>query len=57
MEVFPILFYHGESGVVGMWSEVFTTEAEALAKIAELQADDQGFTYHTQSLDLVFKVQ
>lgn len=57
MEVYPIMFIHQESGIVGMWEEVFTTEQEAFNKIAELEKDEMGFEYQTQKLNLVFEVQ
>jgi len=52
MEIFPILFIHHDSGVIGMYEKCFATLELAEAKIEELNAEGKGYEYVTKSIKL-----
>lgn len=52
MDVWPIMFINHDTGVVGMYSICYTSEAEAEAEIASLKAEGSDFEYITKSLTL-----
>lgn len=57
MEIFPILYIHGKTGTVGMYSICFSTEKEAREAIEILQHENVEFEYHTHALELKLELQ